>query len=101
MKSSHNNRAFKLLRFREFGVNDIITTGAQPLFFLDYFGTGKLSAETGAAVVKGVADGCRLAGCALLGGVLAVVASFVSRGGCSASCEGSTIANGKQLYPPG
>lgn len=49
-------------------VNDIITTGAVPLFFLDYFGTGKLDAETGAKVVRGIAEGCKIAGCALLGG---------------------------------
>jgi phosphoribosylformylglycinamidine cyclo-ligase len=49
-------------------VNDVLTTGAQPLFFLDYFATGKLKADTGAAVVRGIADGCVLAGCALLGG---------------------------------
>lgn len=48
--------------------NDVLTTGAEPLFFLDYFGTGKLKADTGAAVVQGIADGCVLAGCALLGG---------------------------------
>lgn len=61
-------------------VNDIITTGAQPLFFLDYFGTGKLSADTGAAVVKGVADGCRLSGCALLGGETAELPGMYADG---------------------
>lgn len=49
-------------------VNDVITTGARPLFFLDYFGCGKLDVGVGEAVVRGVADGCKLAGCALLGG---------------------------------
>ncbi len=61
-------------------VNDIITTGAQPLFFLDYFGTGKLSADTGAAVVKGVADGCKLSGCALLGGETAELPGMYADG---------------------
>src|SRR5512145_598210 len=49
-------------------VNDIAVLGAEPLFFLDYLGTGKLDVEVGEAVVSGIADGCRLAGCALLGG---------------------------------
>jgi phosphoribosylformylglycinamidine cyclo-ligase len=49
-------------------VNDLVVQGAEPLFFLDYFATGKLDPEIGAAVVKGIADGCRQAGCALIGG---------------------------------
>jgi phosphoribosylformylglycinamidine cyclo-ligase len=49
-------------------VNDIIVQGAEPLFFLDYFATGKLDVATGTAIVKGIAEGCRLAGCALIGG---------------------------------
>jgi phosphoribosylformylglycinamidine cyclo-ligase len=49
-------------------VNDVAVTGAEPLFFLDYFATGRLDVETGAAVVAGIAEGCRQAGCALVGG---------------------------------
>jgi len=49
-------------------VNDIIVQGAEPLFFLDYLATGKLSPEKGAEIVKGISAGCQLAGCALIGG---------------------------------
>ncbi|HTJ46715.1 MAG TPA: phosphoribosylformylglycinamidine cyclo-ligase [Kofleriaceae bacterium] len=49
-------------------VNDVLVTGAEPLFFLDYFASGKLDVATGAAVIGGIAEGCRQAGCALVGG---------------------------------
>jgi len=49
-------------------VNDVLVQGAEPLFFLDYFATGKLDVETTVAVVGGIAKGCELAGCALIGG---------------------------------
>ncbi|MCD7061145.1 phosphoribosylformylglycinamidine cyclo-ligase [Pelagibacterium xiamenense] len=49
-------------------VNDIVVQGAEPLFFLDYFATGALNVEQGTAIVEGIAEGCRQAGCALLGG---------------------------------
>jgi phosphoribosylformylglycinamidine cyclo-ligase len=61
-------------------VNDVITTGARPLFFLDYFATGKLDVDVGEAVVRGVAEGCKLAGCALLGGETAELPGMYAPG---------------------
>jgi phosphoribosylformylglycinamidine cyclo-ligase len=49
-------------------VNDLVVQGAEPLLFLDYYATGKLSVEAGTAIVRGIAEGCRLAGAVLLGG---------------------------------
>ena len=61
-------------------VNDLIVQGAEPLFFLDYFATGKLDVDAGRAIVAGIAEGCRQAGCALVGGETAEMPGMYAAG---------------------
>jgi phosphoribosylformylglycinamidine cyclo-ligase len=86
-------------------VNDVAVVGAEPLFFLDYFATGKLSADQAAQVVKGIAEGCRIAGCALIGGETAELPGFYAEkeydlAGFSVGCvERTKIVDGRSVVP--
>ena len=84
-------------------VNDVITSGARPLFFLDYIATGRLTPEAMAEVVEGIADGCRQSGCALLGGETAEMPGFYGPGRydlagfCVAVVEEDELIDGRRV----
>ncbi|MBV6622155.1 MAG: phosphoribosylformylglycinamidine cyclo-ligase [Rivularia sp. (in: Bacteria)] len=84
-------------------VNDVLTSGAEPLFFLDYLATGKLDREQLTQVVAGVASGCKQAGCALLGGETAEMPGFYQPGEydlagfCVGIVEKSQMLDGTQV----
>ncbi|CCE25080.1 phosphoribosylformylglycinamidine cyclo-ligase [Methylotuvimicrobium alcaliphilum] len=84
-------------------VNDIIVQGAEPLFFLDYFATGKLDVDTAAAVVEGIGKGCELAGAALVGGETAEMPGMYADGEydlagfCVGIVEKSNIIDGSKV----
>ena len=61
-------------------VNDLVVQGAEPLLFLDYFATAKLDVAAGTAIIKGIADGCHQAGCALIGGETAEMPGMYAKG---------------------